>query len=109
MSVAFEQIKQAEQEAEGIVSAARDQAAAIKKESAEAISAIESAYHADVKAYQTTLLESENAVIAEKLGELDAAWNKEKAEMDSLFAAGKEELVSYLVGKVMQTHGNSGS
>ena len=104
MSAAFEQIRQAEQEAERILSAARENAAAIKKESAEAVAAIESAFQAELKAFQAALGESDKAAIEQKCGELDAAWDNERAEMDSRFAAEKAGLVRYLVVKVMQTY-----
>lgn len=105
MSAAFEQIRQAEQQAEEILQAAREKAALLKKETADAVSALESAFHAELKAYQDALLESERAAIGRKLAELDAAWEREKAGMDARFAAEKDALVAHLVGKVIGAHG----
>jgi len=106
MSAAFDQIKQAEQQAEEILQAARDKAATLKKETADAVSALEGAFHAELKAYQDALLESEQAAIRQKLADMDAAWEREKAGMDARFAAEREALVANLVGKVIEAHGH---
>ncbi|MEA4919449.1 MAG: hypothetical protein VB078_00800 [Clostridiaceae bacterium] len=107
MDAAFEQVRQAEQDADMILSAAKEKIAVLKQETAERIKAMEDKYGSDLKSFQLNLQKNEDEEISHQLSMLEGKWNSDKKNIEESFASYKGELVLALAGKVINQYGNS--
>lgn len=107
MDAAFEQVRQAEQDADIILSAAKEKIAVLKQETAERIKAMEDKYGSDLKSFQLNLQKKENEQISNQISMLEEKWNNDKKNIEESFVSCKGELVLALAGKVINQYGDS--
>lgn len=101
MSDAFEIIKQAEQRAEDILSAAKEEAASLRRESAFAVKKLEDDFRISMSKIQEELLRTERDEIEKRSVSSDEKVNKLKKEIRIDFLSFKKELALSLAGKVI--------
>lgn len=107
MDAAFEQVRQAEQDADRILSDAKEKIAVLKQETAERIKAMEDKYSGDLRSFQIGLQKKEDEEISHQIAMLQEKWNNDKKNIEKSFASCKGELVLALDGKVINQYGNS--
>ncbi len=107
MDTALEQVKRAEQDAEYLLSEAKEKIAIIKRDTSDKIKAMENKYYDDLKQIQLAQTENESAILATQISSLDAQWEVEKNELNKSIALLKQDVIGALVGKVIGDYGDS--
>lgn len=103
----IETIKKAEQDGDTIVISAKEQISKIKEELSEEIKKAQNSYRDQIKSLRDKTLQEEKDSIIRQLTLMDKNFNDEKDSMRKLFLAKKEDLLEFLVGKVMNSNGDS--
>jgi len=107
LDTALEQVKRAEQDAEYLLSEAKEKIAIIKRDTSDKIKAIENKYYDYLKQIQLAQTENESAILATQISSLDAQWEVEKNELNKSIALLKQDVIGALVGKVIGDYGDS--
>lgn len=107
MDTALEQVKRAEQDAEYLLSEAKEKIAIIKRDTSDKIKAMENKYYDDLKQLQLAQTENESSILATQISSFDVQWAVEKNELNKSIALLKQDVICALVGKVIGDYGDS--
>lgn len=107
MNTVLEQVKQAEQNAELLLSEAKEQVAVIKANTVHKLKQMEDKHYGDLKQLQLDQKEKETTALATQISTLDALWETEKNELNKSIDMLRQDVIGALVGKVIGTYGDS--
>lgn len=107
MNKTLEAIKKAEQDGDSIIFSTKEQILKIKDELSKEIKKTENSYNDQIKSLRDKMLQEEKDSIIRQLALMDKIYDEETDSMKKSFFAKKEDILEFLVGKVMNSNGDS--